>query len=148
LFEVVKALVKQLVKVTWPKDCQKLSQHSCLFVLQFPDFKQTGTVVASSRSLLFEYYLCRIRMAASQFQISSQSSFPDCITVALEKFSFAVSPTGTIIHQWVHESRRNGLSLDFRRTKLSHEDGRYEHSLVMSVSAGSGELLVSIVTGH
>ena len=82
-------------------------------------------------------------MAASQSQASSQALDPAWLSVPLEKFSFAVSPTGAATHQWVHDTRRDDLFLVFRPVRLFHDDNEYENSMMMSVSAG-GLLLVGI----
>jgi hypothetical protein len=83
----------------------------------------------------------RSRMAAAPSQVSSQALEPGWITIALEKFSFAVSPIGSGSHQWVHDTRRDELFLVFRSVRQPRGDGTFDSRFVMSVSVGSETLV-------
>jgi hypothetical protein len=76
-------------------------------------------------------------------QVPSQAFGHQLATIALEKFSFAVTPVGAGSHQWVHDTRKDELFLAFRQTQHSQGENRAEGQLVMSISAGS-QTLVSL----
>ncbi len=81
------------------------------------------------------------RMGVPSFQVSSQVLDPGWISIALEKFSFAVSPVAAGSHKWVHDTRRDELFLVFRTVRQPQGGDKYESRLIMSVSVGS-EILV------
>jgi hypothetical protein len=81
------------------------------------------------------------RMVAPPSQVPSRALDPGWITIALEKFSFAVSPVGAGSHQWVHDTRRDELFLVFRSVRPPQGGDKFESRLIMSVSVGSENLV-------
>lgn len=80
-------------------------------------------------------------MATPPSHVSSQALDPGWTAIALEKFSFAVSPMGAGSHQWVHDARRDELYLVFRSVRQPQGEDRFDSQLIMSVSAGSETLV-------
>lgn len=76
-------------------------------------------------------------------QVPSQGLDHQLATIALEKFSFAVTTVGATSHHWVHDTRRDELFLVFRQTWQSHGEDRADGQILMSVSVGSQTLVSS-----
>ena len=83
------------------------------------------------------------KMGLPLSQVPSQALDHQLATLALEKFSFAVTTVGAGSHQWVHDTRRDELFLVFRQTWPSQGEDRADERLLMSVSVGSQTLVSS-----
>lgn len=67
----------------------------------------------------------------------------DLITnpIPLEKYSSAVSPEGSRSHRWVHDVRRDLLTLTFKTVDVPIVGNKNEASLVVAVTAGQDSLV-------
>lgn len=76
------------------------------------------------------------KMGLPLSQVPSQALDHQLATIALEKFSFAVTTVGAGSHQWVHDTRKDELFLVFRQTGQSQGEDRADGRLLMSISVG------------
>jgi hypothetical protein len=84
-----------------------------------------------------------LKMGFSLSQAQSHTLDHQLAIIALEKFSFAVTAVGTGSHQWVHDTRRDELILNFRETRQPQGEDQADRRLLMSVSVGDQTLVSS-----
>jgi hypothetical protein len=80
-------------------------------------------------------------MESSHLQISSGAFDLATNSIPLEKYSSAVSPEGSRNHRWVHDVRRDLLTLTFKTVDIPVVGNKNETRLVMAVTAGRDSLV-------
>lgn len=63
----------------------------------------------------------------------------------LEKYSSAVSPEGSRNHRWIHDLRKELLTLTFKTVDIPINNHQYEERMFMAVAAGRDVLVRSLV---
>lgn len=62
-------------------------------------------------------------------------------SIPLDKYSSAVSREGSRSHRWVHDVRKDLLTLIFKPVDIPIDNGRIETRLFMAVTAGRDTLV-------
>lgn len=65
----------------------------------------------------------------------------DSSSTPLDKYSSAVSAEGSRNHRWVHDLRKELLTLTFKTVDIPIGDSKYEKRLFMAVTAGKDSLV-------
>ncbi|KFY30842.1 hypothetical protein V493_01611 [Pseudogymnoascus sp. VKM F-4281 (FW-2241)] len=79
-------------------------------------------------------------MESSQLQVFPWTSHPASKSIPLDKYSSAVSSEGSRSHRWVHDVRKDLLTLTFKPVDTLIDYGRSETHLLMTVTAGRDTL--------
>ncbi|KFZ07100.1 hypothetical protein V501_06776 [Pseudogymnoascus sp. VKM F-4519 (FW-2642)] len=79
-------------------------------------------------------------MESSQLRTFSGASHPASKTIPLDKYSSAVSREGSKSHRWVHDVRKDLLTLTFKPVDIPIDGGRIQTHLFMAVTAGRDTL--------
>ncbi|OBT77426.1 hypothetical protein VF21_04245 [Pseudogymnoascus sp. 05NY08] len=79
-------------------------------------------------------------MESSQLRVFPGASHPASKTIPLDKYSSAVSREGSKSHRWVHDVRKDLLTLTFKPVDIPIDGGRIETHLFMAVTAGRDTL--------
>lgn len=80
-------------------------------------------------------------METAQFGAYPGPSSPISKSIPLEKYSSAVSREGSRSHRWVHDARRDLLTLTFKTVDIPTDGGRIDTRLFMAVTAGIDTLV-------
>jgi hypothetical protein len=80
-------------------------------------------------------------MESSQLQTFSGASHPASKTIPLDKYSSAVSREGSKSHRWLHDVRKDLLTLTFKPVDIPIDGGRIQTHLFMAVTAGRDTLV-------
>lgn len=97
-----------------------------------------------SHLALYPLYLFEpifLGMEPSQLRAFSGIFHPASKSISLEKYSSAVSREGSRSHRWVHDTRKDLLTLIFKPVDILIDDGRTETHLFMAVTAGRDTLV-------
>ncbi|ELR05627.1 hypothetical protein VC83_07649 [Pseudogymnoascus destructans] len=79
-------------------------------------------------------------MESSQLRVFPGTSHPASKTIPLDKYSSAVSREGSKSHRWVHDVRKDLLTLTFKPVDIPIDGGRIETHLFLAVTAGRDTL--------
>lgn len=80
-------------------------------------------------------------MESSQLRVFPGASHPASKSIPLDKYSSAVSREGSRSHRWVHDVRKDLLTLTFKPVDIPIDGSRIETRLFMAVTAGRDTLV-------
>lgn len=122
--------------------CFFASEDTHIFTLGIsPDSSSQVSNFTFNLNPLYLFISIFQRMEPSQLRLFSGTFHPASKSIPLEKYSSAVSREGSRSHRWVHDTRKDLLTLVFKPVDISIDDGRTETRLFMTVTAGRDTLV-------